>query len=252
MNRSTRMEPRYHGSRANGSRSLTTGHRVLGAALLVALALVAGCGIIKPLRQRRGEAEHAGFLKDYSQLQPQEGYKAKEVYINPQAAWSNYNAIYIDSVTMWVSDPSKAPSKEDQQMLTDMLYKALADKVGEKFTLAGRPGPGVIRVRAALTQAKGAKVALNAVTTVIPQLRVLSTVGGVAADTAAVVGSASVEAEMVDSMTNERLAAAIDAVAGTKGLLRAFSKWADVQNACDNWAERLRDFLVKQGVRSKA
>ena len=44
----------------------------------------------------------------------------------------------------------------------------------------------------------------------------------------------------------------MDAVAGTKGLLRAFSKWADVQNACDRWAERMRDFLVKQGVRPKA
>ena len=226
---------------------------VIAALTLAAVALSStGCGIIRPLRQRRGEAEHAGFLKDYSQLQPQEGYQAKEVYVNPQAAWSSYNAVYIDSVTMWVNDPSTAPSAEDQQMLTDMLYKALSDKVGEKFTLADRPGPGVIRVRAALTQAKGARVALNAITTVIPQLRIVSTLGGVAADTAALVGSASVEAELVDSVTNERLAAAIDAVAGTKGLLRAFSKWADVQNACDNWAERLRDFLVKQAVQQKA
>jgi len=228
-----------------------------GRLILVTLTLAAvvlsstGCGIIKPLRQRRGEAEHAGFLKNYSQLQPQEGYQAKEVYINPQAAWSKYNAVYIDSVTMWVNDPSKAPSKEDQQMVTDMLYKALADKAGEKFQLADRPGPGVIRVRAALTEAKGARVALNAVTTVIPQLRVVATLGGVAADTAVLVGAASVEAELLDSMTNERLAAAVDAVAGTKGLLRAFSKWADVQNACDKWAERMRDFLVKQGVRPK-
>ena len=136
-------------------------------------------------------------------------------------------------------------------MLTDMLYKALADKLGEKFKLADRPGPGVIRVRAALTQAKGAVVPLNAITTVIPQLRLLTTVGGVAADTAVLVGAASVEAELVDSITNARLADAVDAVAGTKGLLRAFSKWADVQNACNNWAERLRDFVIKQGVRQK-
>ena len=227
--------------------------RVVVALTAAAIVLSStGCGIIKPLRERRGEAEHAGFLTDYSQLQPQEGYAAKEVYINPQAAWSQYDAIYIESVTMWVNDPSKAPSKDDEQMLTDMLYKSLADKLAEKFTLTDHPGPGVIRVRAALTQAKGAKVALNAVTTVIPQLRLLTTVGGVAADTATLVGSASAEAELLDSVTNERLAAAIDAMAGTKGLLRAFSKWADVQNACDNWGERVRDFLVKQGVRPKA
>jgi uncharacterized protein DUF3313 len=232
--------------------------RHYGRLILVTLTLAGvalsstGCGIIKPLRQRRGEAEHSGFLKDYSQLQPQEGYAAKEVYIDANAAWSNYNAVFIDSVTLWINDPSKQPSPEDAQMLTDMLYKALSDKTEEKFTLVGRPGPGVIRVRAALTEAKGARVALNAVTTVIPQLRLVSTLGGVAADTATLVGAASVEAELVDSLTNERLAAAVDAVAGTKGILRAFSKWADVQKACDTWAERLRDFLVKQGVRQKA
>jgi len=226
--------------------------RAVIAALTVAvIASSTGCGIIKPLRQRRGEAQHAGFLKNYSQLKPQEGYQAKEVYVNPKAAWSSYNAVFIDSVTLWVNDPSKQPSAEDAQMLTDMLYKALTEKVGEQFKLADRPGPGVIRVRAALTEAKGAKVALNAVTTVVPQLRVVTTLGGVAADTAVLVGAASVEAELVDSITNERLAAAIDAVAGTKGLLRAFSKWADVQSACNNWAERLRDFFVKQGVRQK-
>ncbi len=228
------------------------GRVIITALTLAAVALSStGCGIIRPLRQRRGEAEHGGFLGDYSQLKPQEGYAAKEVYINPNAAWSHYNAVFIDSVTLWVNDPSKQPSKEDEQMLTDMFYKALSDKIGEKFTLVDHPGPGIIRLRAALTEAKGARVALNAVTTVIPQLRVLTTVGGVAADTATLVGAASGEAEFVDSVTNERLAAAVDAMAGTKGLLRAFSKWADVENACNRWAERARDFLVKQGVQQK-
>lgn len=174
------------------------------------------------------------------------------MYVNPNAAWSQYDAVFIDSVTLWINDASRQPSKDDAQMLTDMMYKALSDKLGEKFRLADRPGPGVIRVRAALTEAKGASVALNAVTTVIPQLRVVSMVGGVAADTATLVGAASGEAELVDSVTNERLAAAVDSVAGTKGVLRAFSKWADVENACNRWAERMRDFLVKQGVRQKA
>jgi Protein of unknown function (DUF3313) len=222
-------------------------------AAIVLLAVIGssiGCGIIRPLRQRRGAPEHAGFLVDYSQLRHREGYAAQEVYINPQAAWSKYDAVYIDSVALWVKDPSTAPSKEDGQMLTAMAYKALADKLGEKFKLVNQPGPGVLRIRAALTEAKGANVPLNAVTTVIPQLRVVAAVGGVAGDTAKLVGAASGEAEILDSVTNERLAAAVDAVAGTKGITRAFSKWADVENACNRWAERIRDFLVKQGVRT--
>ena len=53
-------------------------------------------------------------------------------------------------------------------------------------------------------------------------------------------------------MTNVRLGAAVDAIAGTKGVLRAFSKWADIQEICNEWGERVQDFLVKQGVRQKA
>jgi uncharacterized protein DUF3313 len=228
--------------------------KVLTAAVTLAAVTIgtSGCGIIWPVRERRTAPEESGFLKDYAELQPQEGYSAQKVYIDPTAQWSKYNAIAIDSVTIWVTDKSEAPSPEDQQMLTDMLYKALNDKIGEKFTIVNHAGPGVIRLRAALTQAEGAKVALNAITTVIPQLRLPSTIVGTAADTAKLVGSASAEAELVDSVTSVRLAAAMDALAGTKGILRAFSKWADIQAACDDWGERMTKFLVKQGVQQKA
>jgi hypothetical protein len=203
----------------------------------------AGCGIIKPTRGRRGDAPHSGFLGDYSQLAEKEGYAAQEVYINPTAPWSTYKAIYIESVSMWVNEESSELKPEDRQMLTDMLYKSMHDKLAEKFTLVDRPGLGVIKLRMALTQEKGAKVAMNAITTVIPQLRLVSTLGGLAADTAALVGSASAEMDATDSITNDRLAAASDSRAGTKGILRAFSKWADVQAICDYWGEHARDFL---------
>ncbi len=226
--------------------------------IVVALTLAAvalsctGCGVLWPTRARRGEAVHAGFLKDYSQLKAQKGYEAQEGYVNPNASWPKYQAIYIESVSMWVN-PGEASklSLEDQQRITDMLFKAMHEKLGEKFRLAERPGPGIIKLRMAFTQAKGANVPLNALTTVVPQLRVVSTVVGLSADTATIVGSAAVEGEATDSITNDRLAAVVDSRAGTKGMLRAFSKWADVEAICNQWAERTRDFFVRQGVRQK-
>ena len=233
--------------------------RSQGRKIVVALAVAAsalsstGCGILWPTRARRGEAAHAGFLKDYSRLQAQEGYEAQEGYVNPSASWPKYNAIYIESVSMWVN-PGEASklSPDDQQRITDILYKAMHDKLGEKFRLVDRPGPGVIKLRMAFTQAKGANVPLNALTTVVPQLRAVSTIVALPADTALLVGSASVEGEAMDSITNDRLAAVVDSRAGTKGLLRAFSKWADVEAICNLWAERTRDFFARQGVRQKA
>jgi hypothetical protein len=226
---------------------------VIAIAALTSVALVsAGCGILRPTRGRHFEdVPHSGFLGDYSQLAPREGFQAQEVYVKPDAAWPRYNAIYIESVTLWVSDESKKPTLEEQKMLTDLLYKSLHERLGEKFKIVDKPGPGVIKVRAALTEAKGARVALNTVTTLIPQARAASTVLGLGTDTAALVGTASVEAEASDGITNERLAAVVDSRAGTKGVTRMLSKWADVEAICNHWGERMRDFFVAQGVQQK-
>jgi hypothetical protein len=220
---------------------------------LTGLALVsAGCGILRPTRGRHfKDVPHSGFLGDYSQLAPREGYQAQEVYVNEKAAWPRYNAIYIESVTLWVSDEAKKPKPEDQKMLTDLLYKSLHDRLAEKFKIADEPGPGVIKLRAALTEAKGARVALNTVSTLVPQARTAATVLGLGTDTAALVGTASLEAEATDAISNERLAAVVDSRAGTKGVTRMLSKWADVEAICNHWGERMRDFLVAQGVQQK-
>ena len=227
--------------------------RWIAVIVLASLALAAaGCGIIRPTRGRHfEEAQHSGFLGDYSQLAPREGYDAQEVYIAPKVAWAKYDSIYLESVTLWVTDESKKIDPKDQQMLTDILYKSMSEKLGEKFKLVKAAGPGVIKMRMALTEAKGARVALNTLTTVVPQLRAVSTIAGLGTDTAALVGTASVEAEANDGITDQRLAAVVDSRAGTKGITRMLSKWADVEAISDHWAERVRDFYVAQGVQQK-
>jgi hypothetical protein len=223
-------------------------------ALVLTLALaVAGSAGCAATRARRSAAPPSGFLGDYSDLRRAKGYDAQRVFVAPDAKWSSYHAIHLDSVTLWATGQSERKlSDADRQLLTDIVYKALHDKLGERFVMADRSGPQTIELRAALTEAHGANVPLNVITTVVPQLRVLTTVGGLATDTAALVGSASVEIEARDSVTKRRLGAAMDSRAGNKSLLRAFSKWADVQAAADRWAERVRDFFVREGVRQRS
>lgn len=220
---------------------------VAGAVLLLVAA--ASCGAV---RGRRGPAEHSGFLGDYSQLSKLEGFEAQEVWIDPQASWSSYDAVQIDSVTLWLPE-GKPLDPADQKMLTDLLYRELHTELGREFTLAERGAPGVIRLRAALTGAKGAKVAQRTISTILPQALVLGAAVGLAADTANTVGTASVELEALDSLTGRRLAAAVDSRAGTKRLFttRTFSTWADVEAACHLWAERVAKFLVTRGVQRK-
>lgn len=221
---------------------------LLAGALLACLSLAVGCA---PLRQRRAPVERSGFLGDYSQLQKNEKYSAYLIYINPAAKWSNYNAIMLDSVSLWGNTDKL--SAEDRQKITGIMYDAMYDTLSKNFAVVTAPGPNVIRLRGAITEAQGSNVALNTVTSVIPQLRLVSTVGGMAADTATLVGEASGELEAVDSVSGERLAAGVDRQTGTKALLRGskFDKWGDVQDACKYWADRIDKFLVQNGVRQK-
>ena len=96
--------------------------------------------------------------------------------------------------------------------------------------------PGVLQLRAALTEAKGANVPLKAITTIVPQLKLISTLVGTSADIVVTVGEATLEAEILDSMTKQRLAAAVDQQAGKKWYSQ-LKTWSDVKSACEYWAK---------------
>lgn len=209
----------------------------------VAIALVVASACAKT-RQPRSQPTPQGFLGDYSQLRKGEGAEAQLRYVNSTADFSQYDAVWIDTVRVWQSETTAKLSTEDQQMLTDTFYAALHEKLSENFRIADAAGPGVMRLRVAITEAEGANVAGNAVTTVVPQLRILTTAGGLATDTAVVVGKAGAEADLTDSQTGERLLAAVDQQIGQK-TLRTLGKWSHVKGAFDGWAERLRERLVE-------
>lgn len=220
------------------------------AALLAVSVVVAGC---TATRSRRGAPEESGFLGDYSQLQKVEGFPAALIYIRPGVQWSSYKAVQIDSVGLWGDATSAAAKPEDQQMLTDTLYKSLYTELSKYFVITNQPGPNTLRLRVALSQVQGAKPVLRTVTTVVPQMRVVGTIVGLGADTATTVGAATVEMEVLDSATNQRLAAAVDERAGTKVLFakRAYSTWGDVDAACGYWSGRIAWQLAKHGVQRK-
>ena len=205
--------------------------------------MVAGCA---QTRQRRSTTT-AGFLKDYSQLEKGEGDEALLIYINPKADWSKYKKVHIDSVTMWASDKLNLEklSKDEQQGLTDAFYLAVHSELSKDYEIVEAAGPDTMRVRLAITEADDANVTMNAITTIVPQLKILSSLGGLATDVALFVGGAGFEGEILDSQSGERLVAAVDERAGTKTYKGLFSDWSDVDEAFKTWASNLRERLEK-------
>jgi hypothetical protein len=215
------------------------------APTLAALLTIAAVGC-QTTRQPRGTPEEHGFLGDYSMLQPGEGDQARLRYVAPDAGFKKYDSVILDSVTIWQSADTEKLSKEEAQALTDYLYEAVHRELSKDYKVVTQSGVGVMRIRAAITEAKGAHVVADTVTSVVPQLRLITTLGGMAANTKALVGEAAVEMEIQDSLSGRRLAAAVDERWGTKAIRGGILKWSDAKEAFDHWANQLREFLAKE------
>jgi len=216
--------------------------RLVPFAVLLILGVALGCAGTRQTRADPVKYE-SGFLSDYSKLEPGGDDRARLVYMKPGLDVSGYNALQIVPVKLHAaaegSDLADL-SREDQQALADRLHTALVDALSKDWRLVEQPGPGVLVVRAALTEAGASNVALDIVATWIPQVRLLTTVGGLAADTAVTVGRARGEVEVLDGATSEQLLAGVDERVGTRGVEGVTDKWSDVQMAFDDWAERIR------------
>jgi len=216
----------------------------LASAALLTL-IVSACATTTQTRS----VEKSGFLGDYSMLEKGGGGDALLLYIDENVDWSSYDDVYIDSVTIWTSEATNDIDEEDAQILSDHFYNALRDQLSRISAVTLKPGPNTLRVRAAITGGEDAAVVANVITTTIPQLRLLSSLAGVAMKTSVFVGDATVEVEITDYLTNRRLAAGVDRRIGTKTFRGMFSDWADMEAALDYWAERIaRRVATLKGV----
>jgi hypothetical protein len=219
--------------------------RTILTVLLGAALLLAGCAAT---RQSRQEVKGSGFMQDYSILEAGGEDQAKLRYVAKDADFSRYQAVVVDSVSLW-SGPGLAKLKpEEKRALVDHAYTALVTALAKSFRIATVPGHDTLRVRAAITEATGSAPVPDVVATVIPQVRLIGSLTGLAADSALTVGEASGEVEVTDSLTNRVVAAGVDRRVGQRSIRGVFSKWDDVEEAWNVWAEQLRMRLVEAGA----
>lgn len=218
------------------------------AALLCLCCLVMFAGACATMQARK--AETTGFLGDYSQLQKGGEDEALLRYIAPDANIKAYDRIVMDPVQLYgtAEDSLADISKEDRQSIVNYVAVAIREQLGKDYTFVDGPGEGVMRLRVAITEAEGANVALDTVSTILPIGLALSGLQQLATGSPGFVGEAGVEAEMLDSRTGRRLFAAVDRRVGGKvtGEFDKLDKWRTVQSAFDYWAEKLRKRLAEE------
>ncbi|GJQ59610.1 MAG: DUF3313 domain-containing protein [Candidatus Scalindua sp. AMX11] len=220
---------------------------VKGVILMLLIVSFVGCS---QTHQARKAGEASGFLGDYSLLQEGEKGEAQLRYVNPDADFAAYDKVIVDPSAVWCSKDSKIPQDELNNLASHLHYKIVARLKGD-YEVVQTPGPGVMRISAALTEAKKSKVGLDIITTIIPQAHLMSGLKRLATGTGAFVGGASVECKITDSNSGEMLAAAMDRQVGGKALKGSTKAWNDVEQAFEHWADqliqRLREARAKKG-----
>lgn len=226
-------------ARPNSSRARSVAARAAAAALVLAVFTLAGCRTFQG-----GSAEPSGFLGDYSELREGKGDEALLVYVDRSAPWAQYTKVMLDPVVVYADDELNEVPKDQLQTLVNLLDQRIREELGKDYTFTDAPGPDVMRMRVAITEAAGSKVALDVLSTITPVGRVISGGKQIVAGTGTFTGRAGVEGEILDSTTGRRMFAAVDRRIGRKSVGGMFSKWDDVESAYDMWAEKIRTRLA--------
>ena len=186
----------------------------VGVSLLILFVIFAsGCSS----KQTPIEISQTGFLKDYSKLEYTSSTSYR--YINPQYKLSGYSKFIVDPVVLHFDSETRTEvgSWEELQQLKSYMQKTVINTLEPRYSAVGTiPGPKTARIRIALTHLKKGSIGN--------------------------LGSVSMEAELLDSQTNEQIAAIIE-LHGKRNRYGGLSKWDDAKAAMDDWAKRLYNRL---------
>ena len=208
--------------------------------LVIFLFLLQGCAAT----QQRRDVVKTGFMSSSERSMLTEGkgdHEALLRYINPDADWRSYNKVMINSVSVWKDEGTQDVAPADLQMLSDFLYTHMHEALSQDYTIVSQPGPGVLRVAFAITEAEGSAPVMDTVTSIIPQTRILTGLKGYAVGgKPGFVGTAGLEAKFTDSQSGKILGLAVDRRGGTKDLSGMTDEWNDVEKAYIYWAAAVR------------
>lgn len=214
-------------------------------ALLLLLPVLAGAqGTEDPPEEASTAAEPSGFLGDYSDLEPHPK-KGEDllVYRKAEGVLAHYDQFLIENPLIYFRPDAKGVGvdPEELKMLADFLRQAVVEQLDKGgYRIVEEAGPGVLRVRSAITD----------VNPVNPASNIGSKVAGAALGVGLLVprvdlGGASIEVEMLDGESGERVAAVVAQRRARRlgGLIKGSKRWGDVKAAFKSWAKMFRKRL---------
>jgi hypothetical protein len=201
--------------------------------LLMGLMVLAACATAP---------KYAGVFvpKEYTdQLKPSPYDKNALQWTSPGYDFTKINKFMVDYVVFSLAPDSEYKGIDALEMkkLADAASKALVDAIKAKYPVVSEPGPDVARVRFAITDLKQSRPVLSAVTSVVPVGLAISIVKKGATDEWTGGGLTKGEVMVLDSMTNQVIAAGYGDYSAK--FAERFTKWGSVEDAFKHWGEMI-------------
>lgn len=190
----------------------------------------------------------SGFLTHYEVLgdSPVEG--SAQVWVKPgfgRDQLKGYTKILIDPPEVWYhpDSPNKGIAVRELNDLVNYLEQTFTTALGEHYQIVHEPDPQTLRIRLALTNFKRAKPDKTALDYIPFRLAMNLAKDAIRSsqNSELIVVNLTLESEFLDSLTNERLAMAVDKQQSDSLTLERDdpAPWWLVKSTLDDWATRL-------------
>jgi len=246
--------------------------RAIGVCVLSSAVLLAACSSTGGLSMGGGGGgtdavasdasaiRRTGFLTDYARLRPAPGAEGMLCWRDANVDWKRYDKVLIERIRVYVKpDATQNPiDPTDLKMLLDYFHNALVKAITPEAQVVNAAGPGVLRVRIALTELTPTNTLESVAGTAVPYGFVAEIGSGAATgrpagstpymgDTGMAAqfrdgGSGRVVAECADNEIGRKYAADLNqgaagaAVAWANGYVESFTSWSYAKDAFDKWA----------------
>jgi hypothetical protein len=182
----------------------------------------------------------SGFLDDYTLLREGGADELRWVYRNPDVDWPRYHQVMLEPVTVWRSGRgSLGPVPENDLLrLAADFENALRARLSDSYRIVAAPGPGVMRIRVAVTDAKATDPVLDVLSATREAARPHAG-GALAPETRRFLAGASIEGEIRDAQTNVLMAAGVDQRVDPGSTEGVSETWDEVDRRLAFWVDRV-------------
>jgi hypothetical protein len=192
----------------------------------------------------------SGFLGNYTGLRPSPDESGAWSYRKPEANFKRYTKIILDPLVIWPSQNSAYGGIDalTAWKLALAFQERMSQALAGGYVIVKEPGPGVLRLRAALTEVILERPTLASPGPLLPLANdILLQASEKISGMNALEGEAAIEAELLDAESQERLAAFVEKRMSSKILLtRDKDSLGPVLEIFDYWANKLRHRLDKE------